>query len=63
MEEHQAIVTSGQSYFEDMLSMKDEQPDLDSGVSEVTRFYDGLNILVTGGSGFLGKLLIEKLLR
>ncbi|XP_001600309.1 fatty acyl-CoA reductase wat-like [Nasonia vitripennis] len=63
MEEHQPMITSSQSYFEDMLSMKDEQPNLDSGVSEVTRFYAGLNILVTGGSGFLGKLLIEKLLR
>lgn len=36
--------------------------DLDGG-SEIAKFYAGCNILITGGSGFVGKLLIEKLLR
>ncbi|KAJ8688431.1 hypothetical protein QAD02_024226 [Eretmocerus hayati] len=29
----------------------------------VQQFYSGQNVLITGGTGFLGKLLIEKLLR
>ncbi|CAB3257432.1 unnamed protein product [Arctia plantaginis] len=32
-------------------------------VSEICKFYDGKNILITGATGFLGKILVEKLLR
>lgn len=31
--------------------------------SAVQEFYDGKAVFVTGGSGFLGRLVIEKLLR
>ncbi|XP_076284758.1 fatty acyl-CoA reductase wat-like isoform X2 [Lasioglossum baleicum] len=34
-----------------------------NGKSEIAEFYNGTKVLVTGGTGFLGKLLIEKLLR
>lgn len=33
------------------------------GDSELAKFYEGLSILVTGGSDLLGKCLLEKLLR
>lgn len=29
----------------------------------IKQFYDGAEIFITGGSGFIGKALIEKLLR
>ncbi|XP_043685412.1 fatty acyl-CoA reductase wat-like [Vespula pensylvanica] len=32
-------------------------------LTTVQKFYDGQNIFITGGTGFMGKLLIEKLLR
>lgn len=32
-------------------------------LSDVQKFYDGKNILITGATGFLGKILVEKLLR
>ena len=32
-------------------------------MSEVEKFYAGKNIFVTGVTGFLGKVLVEKLLR
>lgn len=31
--------------------------------SKIAEFYKGKNVLVTGATGFLGKLLVEKLLR
>ena len=31
--------------------------------SEIQEFYRGANVLVTGGTGFMGKVLLEKLLR
>ncbi|XP_049883805.1 fatty acyl-CoA reductase wat-like [Pectinophora gossypiella] len=34
-----------------------------SRLSEIQRFYHGKNILITGATGFLGKILVEKLLR
>lgn len=34
----------------------------DQEYSEVNAFYKGKSIFVTGGSGFMGKVLIEKLL-
>ena len=35
----------------------------DSAMSEVQRFYDGKCLLVTGITGFVGKFLLEKILR
>ncbi|KAF7993213.1 hypothetical protein HCN44_006273 [Aphidius gifuensis] len=37
--------------------------DSSNEISHVADFFTGCNILITGGSGFVGKLLVEKLLR
>lgn len=41
----------------------DEPPLELAGPSPVQRFYEGKHIFLTGGSGFMGKILMEKLLR
>jgi len=46
--------------FNDMSDMSDPPK---SNEAEIPRFFAGCNILLTGGSGFLGILLMEKLLR
>lgn len=38
-----------------------ETPGIKSG--EIKSFYEGVNLFITGGTGFLGKVVIEKLLR
>ncbi|KAI4499642.1 hypothetical protein M0802_005212 [Mischocyttarus mexicanus] len=35
----------------------------DTSLTPIQKFYDDQNIFITGGTGFIGKLLIEKLLR
>ncbi len=35
----------------------------EDGASEITEWYRGKNVFITGGTGFLGKVLLEKLLR
>ncbi|KAI8433390.1 hypothetical protein MSG28_015430 [Choristoneura fumiferana] len=35
----------------------------DNRLSEVQRFFSGKNVMITGATGFLGKVLMEKLLR
>ena len=32
-------------------------------ISPISEYYDGRSILITGGTGFMGKVLLEKLLR
>jgi len=56
------MTQSNKDYLEDMLDMSDF-PDSINGPSEIPQFFAGCNVLITGGSGFLGILLIEKLLR
>lgn len=35
----------------------------ESQLTPIQKFYSGANVFITGGTGFLGKILIEKLLR
>lgn len=47
-----------------MTAVHDSSPTGDSvSLTPVQSFYHGKSVFVTGGSGFLGKVLIEKLLR
>ncbi|CAH1995573.1 unnamed protein product [Acanthoscelides obtectus] len=45
-----------------LTEQEDGEPDI-SQLTPIQEFYKDANILITGGTGFLGKLLIEKLLR
>lgn len=49
------------TYLRDMIT--EPEGDLPTGPSEIASFYAGRNVLLTGGSGFLGRLLIDKILR
>ncbi|XP_015434622.1 PREDICTED: putative fatty acyl-CoA reductase CG5065 [Dufourea novaeangliae] len=50
------------AYIDDILDFS-ELPALNNEKSNIVEFFAQTNVLVTGGTGFLGKLLIEKLLR
>lgn len=53
------------SIYSDPPTSLDEEADLlpASKGGEIKRFYSGVNVFITGGTGFLGKVVIEKLLR
>ncbi|XP_043495513.1 fatty acyl-CoA reductase 1-like [Polistes fuscatus] len=53
---------SGKTYQEELFSMV-EKPNFDNKRSEIATFYSGKKMFITGGLGFLGRLLMEKLLR
>lgn len=44
-------------------SFPEERTNATSPLTPIQAFYSNANIFVTGGTGFLGKILIEKLLR
>lgn len=56
---------NGETYLKDMMTWTNETIDDESLMeqSEIIKFYDNCNVLITGGSGFMGTLLVEKLLR
>ncbi|XP_011877673.1 PREDICTED: fatty acyl-CoA reductase 1-like [Vollenhovia emeryi] len=56
------MTRNSKDYIEDVLSMSD-LPNAKDDQSEIPQFFAGCNVLITGGSGFIGILLIEKLLR
>lgn len=55
------MTRTNKDYLEDMLDTSNFSED--DHQSEIPQFFAGCNVLITGGSGFLGILLIEKLLR
>ncbi|XP_014614679.1 PREDICTED: putative fatty acyl-CoA reductase CG5065, partial [Polistes canadensis] len=53
---------SGRTYQEELFSIV-EEPNFDNERSEIATFYSGKIIFITGGLGFLGRLILEKVLR
>lgn len=52
------------AYYEEHKSLlKPINETIAKGESAIQKFYEGTSVFVTGGTGFLGKQLIEKLLR
>lgn len=47
---------------EDFIKQEEELRE-QSNPSEIQKFYEGTTILLTGATGFVGKILLEKLLR
>lgn len=58
-----SVQKTSQDYIDEMISMSKDTNEIVTEKSEVTDFFTNCNIFVTGGSGFIGKLLLEKLLR
>ncbi|XP_011146929.1 fatty acyl-CoA reductase wat [Harpegnathos saltator] len=56
------MTQKSKAYIDELLDMSDP-PDTSNCQSEVSQYYTGRNILVTGSTGFFGILLIERLLR
>lgn len=56
-------MAENKNYIEEMLDMSDLSLDTNHYQSEIPQFFAGCNIFITGASGFVGILLIEKLLR
>lgn len=40
-----------------------EQPHQNNSTTNIQKFYNGCNVFITGATGFMGRILIEKLLR
>ncbi|XP_015186638.1 PREDICTED: putative fatty acyl-CoA reductase CG5065 [Polistes dominula] len=52
---------SGQTYQEELFSMV-EEPNYYNQQGEISAFFSGKKIFITGGLGFIGRLIMEKLL-
>ncbi|XP_076687278.1 fatty acyl-CoA reductase wat-like isoform X2 [Andrena cerasifolii] len=51
------------AYIDDISYQCDDTPVLNPEKSKIAEWFADTNVLVTGGTGFLGKLIVEKLLR
>ncbi|XP_043486008.1 fatty acyl-CoA reductase wat-like [Polistes fuscatus] len=56
------VSLSGQTYQKELFSME-EEPNFYNQRGEIATFYSGKKVLLTGSLGFLGRLIMEKLLR
>lgn len=57
---------SGRYTKEELIHMLTDPPEVDSSIpqySPISEFFKGKNVLLTGPTGFLGHLYLEKLLR